>query len=148
MWADVNTLSDNTPLEVGLGLSVSDNGYVIELSPSELFLLLTHVAGVSQEALGVCYQLWVPPVGAVSEAGQLPASRGRQRLCGGLRGELRSWPRVPRSEEVLLQRLWPHLPDPQRPLQRWAEPTPRKLTTFLLILLQWSVVTVLGSCVP
>lgn len=30
---------------------------IMELSPSELFLLLTHVAGVSQEALGVRYQL-------------------------------------------------------------------------------------------
>lgn len=86
--------------------------------PEWSFLL---VVGVPQKALGVCSQLRVPPVRAVSEAGQLPAPRGSERLRGGLRGELRPWPGVSCSEEVLLQQLWPHLPEPKRPLQRWAK---------------------------
>lgn len=51
-------------------------------------LPLTHPASVSQQALGVCDQLRVPPVGAGSEAGHLPTSRESQRLCCCLRGGL------------------------------------------------------------
>lgn len=105
---------------------------------TKLTLLPTHLAGVSQEALGVRDQLRVPSVCVGGEAGQLSASRESQRLRGGLRGELWSWQRVLRSEEMLLQRLRPHLPGSQRPIQGYAEPQDWIQHKPLYLAWQWS----------
>lgn len=98
-------------------------------------------AGFFQEELGVRDQLWVPSVCAGSEAGHLPASGKGQRLRGSLRGELRAWPRMLRSEEMLLQRLWSHLPGPQRPLQGWVN----LRRSFLYVILAYVLVYQTGS---
>lgn len=62
------------------------------------------------------HELRVPQVGGGGEAGRLSGSGEGQRLRGSLRGELRGGRRVFGSEEVLLKRLWTHLPAAQKPL--------------------------------
>lgn len=76
------------------------------------------LAPLSQEALRVSYELWVPEVGRGSEAGRLSCPGEGQRLCSSLRGELRGGWRVFSGQKVLLQWLRPHLSAAEEPLQR------------------------------
>lgn len=64
-------------------------------------------------------KLRVPEVSGRSEARRLPCSWEGQWLCCSLCGELRGGRRVLGGQEVLQQRLRPHLPASQESLQRY-----------------------------
>uniref|UniRef100_A0A7N8XX08 Anosmin 1 n=1 Tax=Mastacembelus armatus TaxID=205130 RepID=A0A7N8XX08_9TELE len=65
-------------------ISLQFSGLLYECIISFVHLPPTYLAGVSQEALGVCDELRVPSVGAGGEAGQLPPAGEGQWFCGGL----------------------------------------------------------------